>query len=238
VTTSLTALDATEELVEALKQYFSAPIARALLTSTLRHARLDGAAIHRRAIPEVVTALERTLPMYIADAARRGECLGRLRKLVPREADTTVDKSTPRSAGRLAVSKPTSGASTVLQIVTADDVANACEVGRDLARRVGFPHLQQTKIATAIAELARNILLYAVAGEVRIAAIDVPRPGVEVSATDEGPGIADLELVMSKSYRSRTGMGMGLKGSKRLMDIFEIESSTRGTTVLARKFLT
>jgi serine/threonine-protein kinase RsbT len=96
----------------------------------------------------------------------------------------------------------------------------------------------QTKIATAIAELARNILLYAIAGEVRIAAVEAPRRGVEVAARDEGPGIADLDLVMTGNYRSKTGMGMGLRGAKRLMDTFEIDTSPTGTNVLTRKFLT
>ena len=126
----------------------------------------------------------------------------------------------------------------MIQVVTADDVTNACEVGRDLARQVGFLDVQQTKIATAIAELARNILLYAISGEMRVAVIEAPRRGVEIAARDEGPGIKDLELVMVGAYRSRTGMGLGLRGSKRLMDTFEIETSPTGTNIMARKFLT
>jgi serine/threonine-protein kinase RsbT len=220
----MTTSDATEEVVLELKQYFSAPIARALLTSTLRRAKMDGATLARQTIPDLITALERALPMYIADAGRRGECLGRLRKLGP--------PARPAEANGLPA------ASTVIQVVTADDVTNACEVGRDLARHVGFPDVQQTKIATAIAELARNILLYAISGEMRIVAIDAPRRGVEIAARDEGPGIKDLELVMVGHYRSRTGMGLGLRGSKRLMDTFEIETSSMGTSVLARKFVT
>ncbi|MGO8995009.1 MAG: anti-sigma regulatory factor [Polyangiaceae bacterium] len=230
-------VDATEDVVEALKQYFSAPIARALLTSTLRRARIDGAALHRQTIPEVITALEHALPMYIADAARRGECLARLRKLaLDPAAEAQPPPASPAASPPHSNGLPT--ASTVIQVMTADDVSNACEVGRDIARQVGFLSVQQTKIATAIAELARNILLYAISGEIRIAAIDSPRKGVEIAARDEGPGIKDLELVMGGTYRSRTGMGLGLRGSKRLMDTFEIETSPKGTNVLARKFMT
>jgi serine/threonine-protein kinase RsbT len=231
----MTTLDSTPELMDALNQYFSAPIARALLTSTLRRAKIDGGAVGPQAIPQVITALEQALPMYIADPGRRGECLGRLRKLAqaPASPDPVVAVPAPRPAAR----NGSAGASTVIQVATADDVSNACEVGRDLARKVGFPNVQQTKIATAIAELARNILLYAISGELRISAIDAPRRGVEVMAADEGPGIKDLPLVMEGPYRSRTGMGLGLRGSKRLMDTFEIESSPKGTKVLARKFV-
>jgi serine/threonine-protein kinase RsbT len=233
----MTTPDATEDVVLELKQYFSAPIARALLTSTLRRAKIDGATLARQTIPDVVTALERTLPMYIADAGRRGECLGRLRKLAHDPVNGAPPPS-PRPPARPAEANGLPAASTVIQVVTADDVTNACEVGRDLARHVGFPDVQQTKIATAIAELARNILLYAISGEMRIVAIDAPRRGVEIAARDEGPGIKDLELVMVGQYRSRTGMGLGLRGSKRLMDTFEIETSSKGTSVLARKFVT
>jgi len=183
-----------------------------------------------------VTALEHALPMYIADASRRSECVVRLQKLVSKSASDSPEPA-PRSA-KVAPAPNPSIASTVIQVSTADDVANACEVGRDIARRVGFPNVMQTKIATAIAELARNILLYAISGELRIAAVDSPRKGVEVGASDEGPGIADLELVMTGNYRSRTGMGMGLRGAKRLMDTFEIDTSPTGTNVLTRKFLT
>ncbi len=225
----------TDVVIEALKGYFSVPIARALVLSTVRRAKLEGAPLEGRAMAQMVTALEHALPMYIADASRRSECVGRLQKLVPASA-APVD-SGPRSVKLVPASNPMI-ASTVIQVMTADDVANACEVGRDIARRVGFPNVMQTKIATAIAELARNILLYAISGEVRIAAVESPRRGIEVAANDRGPGIADLELVMTGNYRSRTGMGMGLRGAKRLMDTFEIETAPAGTNVLTRKFLT
>jgi serine/threonine-protein kinase RsbT len=233
----MTTSDATGEVIDTLMQYFSAPIARALFTSTLRRAKLDGQALEPRAIPEVVTALERSLPMYIADRGRRSECLDRLRKLAhePTSPAPMGGQRRPRSL-RPNVLLP--AAPIVIQVRSADDVTNACEVGRDLARQVGFPSVQQTKIATAIAELARNILLYAITGEIRIAAIEAPRRGIEIAARDEGPGIQDLDLVMTGSYRSRTGMGLGLRGSKRLMDAFEIETSSRGTNVLARKYMT
>jgi serine/threonine-protein kinase RsbT len=89
-----------------------------------------------------------------------------------------------------------------------------------------------------VSELARNILLYVGDGEVRLATLDAPRRGIEIVASDAGSGIADVSAVMDRDYRSRTGMGMGLKGTKRLMD--QLEIATRpgaGTTVTARKYL-
>jgi serine/threonine-protein kinase RsbT len=127
--------------------------------------------------------------------------------------------------------------STVVHIASAADIANALDAGRDIARRVGFTSLEQMKIATAISELARNILLYASTGEVFISGALASRHGIEVRATDRGPGILDVPLVMSSAFRSRTGMGMGLKGVQRLMDDFSIDSVPgQGTTVVVRKY--
>jgi serine/threonine-protein kinase RsbT len=124
----------------------------------------------------------------------------------------------------------------VVRVRSASDVVDACDLARQVARSVGFNALDQTKIVTTASELARNIVLYAGDGEVRISTIEGPRRGVQIVAADSGPGIADIERVMSSGYRSRTGMGMGLKGAKRLMDQLEIESRPgAGTTVVARK---
>ena len=230
----MSASEGTADLVDALAEYFSPPLARALLAATLRRAKLDGPELAPRAFPDAVAALEQALPTYIADAARREACVARLRRLVVAAAPPRPSST---AAPRIVPPRPAS-ASTVIQIATADDVSNACEVGRDLAKGVGFPVVVQTKIATAIAELARNIVLYAISGELRIAAVDAPRRGLEVVAIDEGPGIRDLELVMTGPYKSRTGMGMGLRGAKRLMDTFDVDTSPRGTTVVTRKYLT
>jgi serine/threonine-protein kinase RsbT len=219
----------------ALKPYFSTPIAKALIGLSARRAKVGPDELTFESVPGVVDALERALPAYIADHARRGECVQGLRRLLALAApgEAGAARQPPAAA---AVETPR--ASTVISIRTADDVSNACEVGRDIARRVGFSHVDQTKIATAISELARNILLYAETGEVHVASVGAPRRGIEVTAVDRGPGIADVAAVMRQGYRSRTGMGMGLKGAKRLTDFFDVSSAPGiGTKVTVRKFL-
>ena len=68
--------------------------------------------------------------------------------------------------------------------------------------------------------------------------LSTPRRGIEVIAKDKGPGITNIDLVMSTQFKSKTGMGMGLKGSKRIMDFFDLQSTVgEGTTVVVRKFL-
>jgi serine/threonine-protein kinase RsbT len=232
----MSAEDLTEELLAALHPYFSAPIAKALLTTTVRRTNLIPGKLATSTIPTVVSALEQTLPSYITDPTRRGECVLRLRLLlayVPTESAAPAPAPAPAKPA-----PPAMLASTTIHIRTHDDVVNASEAGRDLSRRVGFSEVDQTKIATASSELARNVLLYAQTGRLRISSLDAPRRGIEITTEDQGPGIADLALVMSNSYRSRTGMGMGLKGTKRLMDVFDIRTAVgSGTHVMARKFL-
>jgi serine/threonine-protein kinase RsbT len=141
----------------------------------------------------------------------------------------------------LADSGPPSGTVAAPQVVPVSctaDLQNVTEAARSRSREVGMSLLDQTKVMTASAELARNILQYAGSGEFRFTVLDAPRTGICIQATDSGPGIADVAKVMSPSYRSRTGMGIGLQGAKRLMDSFEIESSPgRGTVVRLRKYV-
>ena len=127
---------------------------------------------------------------------------------------------------------------TEIPILVEDDIVRARGAGRDLCRDLGFSEINQVKVATAISELARNIFQYAKTGLVVLRRLGGARPGIEIVARDNGPGIPDVQLVLGGSYRSRTGMGKGLLGSRRLMDHFEIDSGPgRGTTVTLRKYV-
>lgn len=131
-------------------------------------------------------------------------------------------------------------AKAALRIVTDRDIVAAREAGRRLAAELGFPTVDQVVVATAISEVARNIISYAAAGDIDIAQLqDGHRRGLVIVARDSGPGIADLELAMQDGYSTGGGLGMGLPGCKRLMDDFGIVSSPgAGTTVTMRKWLT
>jgi serine/threonine-protein kinase RsbT len=120
------------------------------------------------------------------------------------------------------------------------DIVSARVEGRNLSRELGFGTIDQARIATAISELARNVILYAPEGKVTVRTIvsDDARRGIEVVCEDNGPGIADVELVMQDGYSTGSGLGMGLPGTKRLMDEFEIETKLGvGTRVTVRKWL-
>lgn len=126
----------------------------------------------------------------------------------------------------------------VITISSDLDIVAARMVARDTARSLGFGAIDQARIATAISELARNIYLYAGEGCVTVKeATNGLRRGIEVVCEDQGPGIADISLVMQDGYTSSKGMGMGLPGAKRLMDEFEINSKVgTGTRVTCRKW--
>jgi serine/threonine-protein kinase RsbT len=118
------------------------------------------------------------------------------------------------------------------------DIVAARQAGRQLAAQLGFSTTDQTLIATAISEVARNIVVYAQHGEiVLMRADDGSRTGIQVVAIDQGPGIDNKDLAMRDGYSTKNSLGLGLPGARRLMDDFALESEIgRGTTVTMRKW--
>jgi serine/threonine-protein kinase RsbT len=119
------------------------------------------------------------------------------------------------------------------------DVVTARQRARALAVELEMPSTDQTLLATAISEIARNITAYAERGEVVIERVRDRngREGVRVVARDEGPGIADLEMALTDGYTTGGGLGLGLPGARRLVDDFDIETAPgKGTTVTLIKW--
>lgn len=123
-------------------------------------------------------------------------------------------------------------------IASDTDIVLARREGRALAARVGFSSSELTLIATAISELARNILVYARRGEIRMRLVDrAGRSGISIVALDDGPGIRDVRLALQDGYSTSRSLGLGLPGVKRLMDEFEIVSAPgKGTRVTVKKW--
>ena len=119
------------------------------------------------------------------------------------------------------------------------DIVTARQKGRELAAASGLSSTEQTLVATAISELARNIVVYARRGEVLLAPLERDgRRGILVVARDQGPGIANPELAMRDGYSTANSLGMGLPGAKRLMDEFELSTGLgKGTTVTMKKWV-
>ncbi len=118
------------------------------------------------------------------------------------------------------------------------DLVIARAEGRALAQRLGFSRPDPTLIATAISELARNIVMHVGHGEITMRPLyEDRRYGLLVVVRDEGQGIADVDDALRDGFASRGGLGLGLPGARRLMDEFEIQSELgKGTTVTMKKW--
>jgi serine/threonine-protein kinase RsbT len=118
------------------------------------------------------------------------------------------------------------------------DVVTARQRARALAVGLDMPTTDQTLLATAISEIARNITAYAVRGEVLLDVVqDGSRRGVRVVASDDGPGIDDLERALQDGYTTGGGLGLGLPGARRLVDEFDIQTAPgEGTRVTLVKW--
>lgn len=122
--------------------------------------------------------------------------------------------------------------------ITGDpDIVAARQAAREIAVRAGFSGTDLTLLATAVSEVARNIVRFADRGTVTVELLGEPRPGIRVVARDSGPGIPDVERALRDGFSTDEGLGLGLPGARRLVDEFDIASEPgRGTTVVLTKW--
>jgi len=118
------------------------------------------------------------------------------------------------------------------------DIVSARQKGRVMANEIGFSTGDATLVATAISELARNIVSYASKGQITLKVVNgLNRQGISVIASDDGPGITDIRQALRDGYSTSGSLGLGLPGVRRLMDEFEISSQPgQGTTVTVKKW--
>ncbi len=119
-----------------------------------------------------------------------------------------------------------------LRIQSGDDVVRVRQTVRNAAADNGLSLVDQTKLVTAASELARNTLVHGGGGTARVEVVKSAngRAGVKLYFTDEGPGIADIELALTDGWTTGTGLGLGLSGARRLVDEFELISKPGGGT--------
>jgi len=131
-----------------------------------------------------------------------------------------------------------SNVETRLSIAAEADVATASLLAKSVAADVGFDTAGQAGIATVVSELARNILKYAVQGSITLRRlVQDSRCGVEVVASDDGPGIEDVAAALTDHFSTAGSLGLGLPGVRRLVDEFDLETSANGgTRVSVRKW--
>jgi len=122
--------------------------------------------------------------------------------------------------------------SETVPLVTEPDIVVVRRRVREVAGQIGLSLVDQTKIITAASELARNTLIYGGGGFMQLESLNGPRLGVRLTFKDNGPGIPDIELALRDGFTTGSGLGLGLGGTKRLVNEFDIESKVgQGTRV-------
>jgi len=124
----------------------------------------------------------------------------------------------------------------VLALQTEEDIVVARQRARQIAAALGFDNQDQARVATSVSEIARNAVTYAKDGQIEFALDEsAPQQALSIMIKDRGPGIRNLQTILDGSYRSRTGLGKGLIGARRLMDRFDVQTGDKGTTVTLAK---
>ncbi|SRR6266481_7339244 len=126
--------------------------------------------------------------------------------------------------------------SETVPLVSEPDVVNVRRRVREVAGRLGFSLVDQTKVVTAASELARNTLIHGGGGAMELTMLNGPRVGLRLSFQDKGPGIPDIELALRDGFTTGSGLGLGLGGAKRLANEFEIVSTGEGTKVTVTRW--
>jgi serine/threonine-protein kinase RsbT len=122
--------------------------------------------------------------------------------------------------------------SETVPVVSEPDIVVVRRRVREVAGQIGLSLVDQTKVITAASELARNTLIYGGGGSMQLESLNGPRLGVRLTFKDNGPGIPDIELALRDGFTTGSGLGLGLGGTKRLVNEFDIESKVgQGTRV-------
>jgi serine/threonine-protein kinase RsbT len=127
--------------------------------------------------------------------------------------------------------------SETIPVVSEADMVAVRRRVREVAAKVGLSLVDQTKLVTAASELARNTLIYGGGGSMELESLNGPRLGIRLTFVDNGPGIANIELALRDGFTTGSGLGLGLGGSKRLVNEFEIDSTPgKGTRVAVTRW--
>ena len=201
-----------EKALAVLQRYISPVNARSMLLRAVQQQGLDAGGLTRDGLKRCGPSLRRGIALFV-DASRQEAALQEIGKLCGNEHDT-VD-------------------TIVLHITAESDIGKARAEARRICDAVGANPFAMQKVATIESELARNMVLYAGGGIVEISSANGQSRRVMITGSDHGPGIPNLQEVLSGRYKSRTGLGRGLLGTKRLADRFDVSTGKDGTRVVA-----
>lgn len=218
-------MSAAVSITAVLHEYVGSIVARSIVNGAANTCGIDPHKLSPEQIPCYLAALDNGVQAFVAEPDRQRECSSKLRSM--------LDSSGYRAQNATATT-------TRMTVVINEeiDIVTARNHAKTICGELGFSASEQVRIATVVSELARNIVLYVGRGRIELEVVNTPRRGIEIRSIDQGNGIPNVDEVLSGMYRSKTGMGVGLLGTKRLMDEFTIESSpARGTKLVVRKYL-
>ena len=198
-------------VVAVLGKHLSAINAQNVLARALRETRVTGATMTVDDVRRLQPALERGLRLFLPLGTVADVLLELSRAFAPAEPPRTQD----------------------IQIRTEDDISEARLAARTICETIGARRIVVQKVATIVSELARNVFMYAGGGRIELVPTVRPRPRLLIRATDQGPGIPNLDEILGGRYKSKTGLGSGILGTKRLVDRFDIQTSPAGTRIEA-----
>ncbi len=231
-------IDPAEAVLGILRSHVSAPTARSVLDIARLRAGVAAGPLRPSDLETLVDPLASGLRLFLPDAEAIRICRTKLAELAKRSAPRAT-APTPQVAASLT---PAGGVATefppgtrkTMTLTAEDDLGPARSLARRIASSVFASVVWQTRVVTITSELARNIVQYAGHGEISIQVLESGR-GLEVIATDRGPGIPHLDSVLGGTHRSHSGMGQGLRGVKAVCEEFEIRADRgQGTYVRAR----
>ncbi|HET7543133.1 MAG TPA: ATP-binding protein [Polyangiaceae bacterium] len=199
-----------DTVIQTLERYISPLNARSLVQRATRDR--PGGVHSAKAMAELVAALQKSIKLFLAEP----ELSRAARDLAKLCQGTAAPKLVPCR----------------IAILTEGDIITARMEARRLCDEIGAKSFETQKVTTVVSELARNIISYATSGRIEIVPMLSTRR-IGITAVDEGPGIPHLAKVLSGDYQSRTGLGRGLMGTKRLAVVFDVTTGSGGTRVVA-----
>src|SRR5262245_39587062 len=201
-----------DKIREILERYLSSAIVRSMMQRALRERHISPEHFKRGDTYKVYPLLRTGIERFVSE---------RDRERAVQELTDLCDRTRP------------SPAPCEIRITSENDISIVRNEARRVCEQAGAESYTIQKVTTIVSELARNIVSYANEGKVEIVPVSNGRRRIIIRASDRGRGIANLDVVLSGHYQSRTGLGRGLVGTKRLADDFDIKTGPTGTLVVA-----
>jgi len=199
-------------LLEVLSRYMSPILARSVLGRAMNKAGVSSDRVTPADLNRIIPLLEDGARLFV-DPSRHASLR---RDLASLQDNDPVDIEERR-----------------IPIRTERDISTARTAAREMVERMGGRPLIAQRVATAVSELSRNIVSYTPGGEIELLRVKTPKRAIIVRATDQGTGIRNLDQILAGKYKSTTGLGVGIAGTRRLADRFEIETGPSGTRIEA-----